>query len=134
MTSRRFEYEKVIDESLLDRFGHVNNAKYLEILEEARWDVANRNGFGLEEIVATQLGPVILEVTIRFKKELLLKERIKIVTEFLPRQGKIGYIAQEILSEDGKAAASATFTFALFDLKTRKIVEFTHPWLVAMGE
>ena len=33
------EYALVIREQHLDTFGHVNNAKYLEILEEARWDL-----------------------------------------------------------------------------------------------
>ena len=27
-----------------DSFGHVNNAKYLELLEEARWRYAEDNG------------------------------------------------------------------------------------------
>ena len=45
------EYELLIHEAHLDTFGHVNNAKYLEVLEEARWDFITRNGYGLDEVV-----------------------------------------------------------------------------------
>ena len=33
-----YEYEKTILEQHLDTFGHVNNAAYLVLYEEARWD------------------------------------------------------------------------------------------------
>ena len=33
-----FEYELVIKECHLDSFGHVNNAIYVQLYEEARWD------------------------------------------------------------------------------------------------
>lgn len=41
------EYPVVIREDQLDTFGHVNNAAHLDILEEARWDIITRNGYGL---------------------------------------------------------------------------------------
>ena len=47
MLGRVHDYQLVIREQHLDTFGHVNNAKYLEILEEARWDLITGNGYGL---------------------------------------------------------------------------------------
>jgi Acyl-ACP thioesterase len=46
------EYDLLIRGHHLDTFGHVNNAKYLQILEEARWDVITRNGYSLDEVAS----------------------------------------------------------------------------------
>src|SRR5579864_8644527 len=52
-----------IGESQLDSFGHLNNARYLELFEQARWDVITERGSALvfqpirdRFIVALQLG------------------------------------------------------------------------------
>ena len=74
------EYEVLIKESNLDTFGHVNNAVYLELFEEARWDLVTKNGYGLKEVLERKVGPIILEINIRFMKEIGLREKIKIET------------------------------------------------------
>lgn len=58
-------YEVVIRESHLDTFGHVNNATYLTLFEEARWDIVRSRGFGLDDIKRTGLGPTLLEVNVK---------------------------------------------------------------------
>jgi thioesterase-3 len=128
-----FEYEMMIKESHLDTFGHVNNAKYLEILEEARWHLITENGFGLKDIMKNKIGPVILEVNLKFRKELKIREKIKILTSCTKHEGKIGYINQKIMNEKGEEAAIAVFTYALFDLTHRKIIDPTPEWLKAIG-
>ena len=52
-----FKYPVQIGESHLDTFGHVNNAKYLEIFEDARWELISKNGYGLEEVHRRKIGP-----------------------------------------------------------------------------
>ncbi len=42
-----YEYTIKILEHHLDTFGHVNNATYLEMYEEARWDLLNKNNSGM---------------------------------------------------------------------------------------
>ena len=71
------EYELLIHEAHLDTFGHVNNAKYLEVLEEARWDFITRNGYGLDEVVRTRIGPTILEINLRFQREIKNRQRVR---------------------------------------------------------
>ena len=44
MKFKIFTYEMLIKEKHLDTFGHVNNATYFELLEEARWDFITNNG------------------------------------------------------------------------------------------
>lgn len=133
MTSKIFEYNLLIKEYHLDTFGHVNNAKYLEILEEARWDLITKNGYGLKDVQKLKIGPVILEVNLKFRKELKLRENIKILTHCPKHEGKIGRIHQTIINEKGEEAAIAVFTYALFDLTQRKIIDPTPEWLKAIG-
>lgn len=133
MTAAVFEYEMQIKEYHLDTFGHVNNAKYLEILEEARWDLITKNGYGLREVQSRKIGPVILEVNLKFRKELKLREKIKVITQCKRQEGKIGYIDQKILNEKGEESAIAVFTYAVFDLNARKIIDPTPEWLKAIG-
>ena len=133
MTPKIFEYELMVKESHLDTFGHVNNAKYLEILEEARWDLITQNGFGLKDIQAQKIGPVILEVNLKFRKELKLREKIKVLTHCKKHEAKIGYIEQKIINQKGEESAIAVFTYALFDLNSRKIIHPTPEWLKGIG-
>ncbi len=133
MTPKIFEYNLLIIEAHLDTFGHVNNAKYLEILEEARWDLITQNSYGLKEVMARKIGPVILEVNLKFRKELKLREKIKVLTSCKKHEGKIGIIEQKIINEKGEESAIAIFTYALFDLAQRKIIDPTPEWLKAIG-
>lgn len=126
-------YELLIRESHLDTFGHVNNAQYLQILEEARWDLITANGYGLERILVTHLGPVILDVTLKFKRELRLREKIRVETRCTAYRKKIGTIEQKIFNSTNECAAEATFTFGLFDTVGRKLVDATPEWLQAIG-
>lgn len=126
-------YKLTIKEAHLDTFGHVNNATYLQILEEARWDWITANGYGLKKIQETKLGPVILDITISFKKELRLREEITIETTVLDYKSKISRIAQRILNSAGDPCCTATFTFGLFDTVNRKLVLPTQEWLKGLG-
>lgn len=126
-------YKLTILEHHLDSFGHVNNATYLEIFEEARWDLITSNGFGFNEIQKTQIGPVILEVNLKFLRELKNRDSIQVTTELVGHTATVGKLQQKILFSDGRLAAEALFSFALFDLKNRKIIAPTAEWKKAIG-
>lgn len=132
MRSPIFTYPVLIKESYLDTFGHVNNAMYLSLLEEARWDLITKNGFGLEEMRKSGLGAVILDIKLRFLKELLLREEIIITTQLVSYEKKIGIIAHTIMRGD-ELCCSAEITLGLWDLKERKLIPPTPEWLRAIG-
>lgn len=125
-------YYLTILETHLDVFGHVNNAMYLTLFEEARWDLITKNGYGLQHILETGYGPVILEINLKFSKELRLREEIKIETQVLSYTKKIGKMSQKMLRGQ-EMCCVADLTFGLFSLKERKLVLPTEDWAMAIG-
>ena len=128
-----FKYELLIKEHHLDTFGHVNNATYLALLEEARWELLNAHGFGLKEIRARKMGPVVLECQIKFLRELTLRQSITIESQVLSYEKKIAVMRQDILDEQGTLCSRAKLTFGFFDLKARKLILPSGEWLSAIG-
>lgn len=126
-------YQVTIKESHVDSYGHVNNATYLALYEEARWEVITPRGFGFKEIHKMKMGPVILEVNLKFKREIGLRENITITTKLLDYKGKVGQMLQQMVKEDGTVACEAMFTFGLFDMKERRLIEPTPEWKKALG-
>jgi acyl-CoA thioester hydrolase len=163
MTYKTFYYPITIKEMVLDSFDHVNNAQYLVMFEEARWDLVNQHGYGLEKIRATGLGPTILEIKLRFMKELVARDRIMIETQMISYESKIGKISQRMLrlkrkdlvtrvndlpndagdqqnlenfslnKDNWELCCQAEFTIGLFDIHLRKLVLPTEEWLNAVG-
>jgi YbgC/YbaW family acyl-CoA thioester hydrolase len=127
------EYRMLILESHIDTFGHVNNAAYLEILEEARWDLITRNGYGLDEVQRLRIGPVVLDVHVRFLRELRNRQAITIRSWMDSYSGKIGRFAQQVLDDAGDLCCDAKFTIGLFDLTARRLIRPTPEWVRALG-
>ena len=129
-----FEYEIVIKECHLDSFGHVNNAVYVQLYEEARWDFITKNGFGLEVIQKDQVCPVLLDLSVKFRREIKNREIIKIHSQTREIiSSKMMVLEQKMINSEGKIASEAVFTVGFFDMKTRKLIEANPRWLKAVG-
>lgn len=126
------EYKKKILEHHLDTFGHVNNAVYLQLFEEARWDIVSSRGYGLDTVIKTQIGPTILAVTLQFRREIKNRETITIRTTVASHKGKITQLHQVMVNEQGEEACIADFTIGLFDLRQRKLIPPTPEWARAI--
>jgi acyl-CoA thioester hydrolase len=138
MENPSFFYRLIIREHHLDAFGHVNHAKYLEILEEARWQIITERNYGLEKVLKTQLAPVILSLNINYLKELKLREEIAVTTQVLNFSKRIGKLQQKIIkleagSKSETVAATAEITMGIMDLRTRKLVAPNEEWRFALG-
>jgi acyl-CoA thioester hydrolase len=131
MDSKIFSYPFRIKESYLDTFGHMNNAHYLTLFEEARWDLMNASGYSISKIRESGLGPTILEVKVRYMKELRLGDEVTIQTQLQSYQRKIGKIEQKMLRGE-ELCCVGEFTIALFSLEARKLVAPTPEWLQAL--
>ncbi len=128
-----FNYELLIREHHMDFSGHVNHATYLEILEEARWEFITAKGFGLDAVIETGFGPIILELNIQFLKEIRLRQRINIESQLLSYEKKIAKLRQTIFDDQGMPCTHVHMTFGLFDIKARKLIMPTSAWLDAIG-
>jgi len=126
-------YELTIHERHLDTFGHVNNATYLDLLEEARWDLITGHGYGLDEIKRLQTGPIMLEVNLRFRREIRNRQRITVKSWTESYVGKVCTFEQQMLGEGQQICCEATFVLGLFDLRARKLIQPTPAWLRAVG-
>ena len=127
------QYPILIDESHLDFVGHMNNIAYLEIFEKARWQMITERGYGLKTMNERKQGPVILQINIKFLKEVLLRSKMIVESQTLSYDGKIAKIIQRLVSESGILHCEAELTIGLFDLRERKLVEAGPEWLQACG-
>lgn len=129
-----FEYVLEIKESHLDTFGHVNNATYLSLYEEARWDFITKRGFGLKDILEQKIGPVLLDAHIKFKKELKNREEITIKSQSLEvSNGLIMMMHQKMIKPNGDIASTLDIKVGLMDTRQRKLIAPTKQWLYAIG-
>jgi YbgC/YbaW family acyl-CoA thioester hydrolase len=128
-----FEYKFIVTNELTDEYGHVNNARYLDLYEDARWNILEVSGLGADMLKTNRIGPVILEVNVRFSRELLLGEEITIITSSRRKNDLIFYFDQQMINSSGKIASKAVFTAALFDLDKRKMIRADESWLKAFG-
>ncbi len=106
----------------LDVYQHVNNARYLEFLEEARWQ-------WLEEAEAfhwlqeQKLAFVVVNININYRRPAVLGDVLVIDSEITQLNGKSGIIAQRVLlAGQETVVADAALTFVCIDLRTQKAV------------
>lgn len=132
MEKRIFTYQLTIKEFHLDTLAHVNNATYLQIYEEARWQFITENGYGMQKIKSTGQGPVILEMNIRFNKELLLRDKIIIYSQTIEHGPKIGTMKQWITDSEGNLCSDIEMKIGFFDTHKRKLVAATDDWIKAI--
>jgi acyl-CoA thioester hydrolase len=107
----------------LDTQGHLNQAVYLQYAEHARWELLRAAGVGQDKLLATGIGPVVLETTIKYRRELRGGDEVTITCEFDWQQGKTFRIRQEIRKLDGTVAAEISVLSGVLDLTARKLVE-----------
>ena len=108
-----------------DAYGHVNNARYLELLEEARWTFLQP---ALEEkfFDARNLLFIVVNINISYKKPLTPNQIVDIEIVDVKYKNKSMVVKQTITVRDSKVLSSeADVTFVLLDSKTGKPVAIT---------
>ncbi|MGI8332135.1 acyl-CoA thioesterase [Actinomadura scrupuli] len=106
----------------LDVQGHLNNAVYHQYAEHARWECLHAAGAGHDELLAAGIGPVQLEATIKFFRELRAGDEVEVTCEFTWGEGKIFHLGQDFRRADGTLAASLTSVFGMLDRTERRLV------------
>jgi acyl-CoA thioester hydrolase len=107
----------------LDGQGHVNSAVYHQYAEHARWCFLAAAGIDHAVLLGSGVGPVFLESTIRFRRELGAGDRVDVTCELRDRgYGRTFVIPQRIQLADGTLAAELESVCGLLDLQQRKLV------------
>ncbi len=103
-----------------DAYGHVNNARYLELLEEARWSflepAVKEKFFDTRNLLF-----VVVNINITYKKPLLPTQVVDIKITDVTYNNKSMVVRQTITDNQTKEMASeALVTFVLLNSQTGK--------------
>ena len=104
----------------LDVYQHVNNARYLEFLEEARWDGLESSA-GFQWMSANHIAFVVVNININYRRPAVLGDLLTVTSKVEQLNGKSGVLSQVVtLDPEGQVVADALITFVCIDLKTQK--------------
>ena len=98
-----------------DAFGHVNNSRHLELLEEARWQYAEAIGL-VTMLSERNLGFIIVDLRIRFRIPVFEGDQVK-VTTCLKTLGSASGEVEQLMYKNGesKVALKSLFHFVLIN-------------------
>jgi thioesterase III len=104
----------------LDVYGHVNNARYLEFLEEARWDYFDQR-IDIEQWQRSGRLFLVVNININYRHPVSLGARLLIETGLHTWKRKSGVLHQNIFqAPEMKQVADAAVTFVIGDAGTGK--------------
>jgi len=109
----------------LDLYGHVNNTRYLEFLEEARWNVKDLY-LDLPAMHAKDLCLVIVNININYRDSARLDDVLEIITHVIRIGNKSVTLCQKIFFDGTQnIVADAEVTFVIYDQTIGKAIELT---------
>lgn len=107
----------------LDVYQHVNNARYLEFLEEARWGYLESTG-DLAFLESMGLAWVIVNININYRAAATMGQTLLIDTILSRLGSKSAVFHQTIMDQaSNRCIADADITFVIMDPKIQKSIE-----------
>jgi thioesterase-3 len=99
----------------LDVFGHVNNARYLEFLEEGRWAAVEKT-LDLQAVAHEGYVFTVVNININYRRPAVLSEMLSVETE-LTRFGERSAVIHQVVKLKGTdtIVADADVTFVMYD-------------------
>jgi len=109
----------------LDLYSHVNNARYLEFLEEARWtffeDCAD-----LPRFMASGVALIVVNINIDYRYPATMGDELVVESSIQSISHRSAVIHQRVLlTGKGTVVADADVTFVAFDSKQEKAVQIS---------
>jgi len=105
-----------------DTQGHLNQSVYLQYAEHARWMMLEAAGVRQSDLLARRVGPVVLETTVKYRRELRAGDEVGVSCAFLWGEGKTFGVEQYIRLPGGRIAAELTGVAGMLDLDRRRLV------------
>ena len=106
----------------LDPLRHVYGAVYHQYADHARSECLLAAGVSIDGLLADEIGPVHLETTIRFLRELRGGDEDDVTCVFGWGPGRTHTVEHEMRRTDGVVAAQVRIVSGLLDLRTRKLL------------
>ena len=107
----------------LDIYSHVNNARYLEFLEEGRW-AAFENMGNVKEMLSKGYALTVVNININYISSATAGDILLLTTSLLKTGNKSITVSQKVFKKDGMVPViDAEVTFVLVDVKTGKSVQ-----------
>ena len=111
----------------LDLYGHVNNARYLEFFEDARWAWVDEHfDPGLWE--ERGLAWIVARITVNFRRPATMGDVLTVDARLTRLGGKTGVIEQLVHNKaTGELVADAEVTFVVIDREENRAVALDGP-------
>ena len=110
----------------LDMFSHVNNARYLEFLEEARWELIEKSKINFHYYAERGLSLAVVNINIDYKYPAGFGSILEIITETKKLGNRSITLNQKIFLEGTDTMViDADVVFVIIDGKTEKAIELT---------
>jgi thioesterase-3 len=107
----------------IDIFSHVNNARYLEFMEEARW-VAIDKYIDFKRMKAKGIIFVVVNININYRRPASVGDILELYLDLIKIGGKSAIFYQEIrLKGTDIVVSDAQVTFVFADKNTGKAVK-----------
>ena len=106
----------------LDIYSHVNNARYLEFLEEGRW-AAFENMGSIKQILSHGYALTVVNINISYLSSATAGDILVLMTDLLRTGTKSITVSQKIYIKEGMVPViDAEVTFVVVDIKTGKSI------------
>ena len=93
----------------------MNNARYLEFLEEARW-AAFEKTVDLEQMARRGWAFTVVNININYRRPALMSDVLRIETRIAEWRRRSAIVRQEVINtRSGETVADADVTFVIFD-------------------
>ena len=106
----------------LDTNGHVRGPVYLDYAYHAGWELVRAAGVDLKELAASGIGPVNLETTVRFRRELRIGDAVDVSCALVWGEGRTYRVEQELRGPDRVLVAEVVSMSGLMSLRERRLV------------
>jgi acyl-CoA thioester hydrolase len=106
----------------VDSNGHVAGTVLLQYGQHARWECLRAAGVDHAALRDMGIGPVSLEESIRFHREVRADEELDVSCTFVWGDGSTFKVEQELRRPDGVLAAEVFNVGGLLDLEERRLM------------
>lgn len=105
----------------LDGYGHVNNARYLEFLEEGRWGYFDDRPELARHFASGNPALVAVNLNINYRSAAVAGDDLEVLTRIAELGSKSARMYQEIRRlSDGQQISDADLTFVLLDVRANQ--------------